>query len=142
VRDTHTSMGHDGRDKLLFDLRSVWWWPNMRRTVEQVLLTCPACQPERMGAPPKEPYRAAERPILPGRGWSIDLAGPFPADQEGNVYLAVAVDCLTKWVEARPLPSKHAFRCAEWLYSDILARWGKPDWVRTDNGAEWEGAFS
>jgi len=69
------------------------------------------------------------------------LAGPFPRDEQGNRYLAVAVDCLTKWVEARPIPSKHAFRVADWFYQDILARWGKPDWVRTDNGAEWEGHF-
>ena len=72
----------------------------------------------------------------------MDLAGPFPPDEEGNRYLIVAVDCLSKWVEAAPLPSKHAFRCAEWLYREVFARWGKPDWVRTDNGAEWEGAFS
>lgn len=34
VRDTHNSMGHEGRDKLLHDLKITWWWPNMRRTVE------------------------------------------------------------------------------------------------------------
>jgi len=89
-----------------------------------------------------EPYRATARPPLPGRGWSIDLAGPFPRDEDGNKYIAVAMDCLTKWVEVRPLKSKHAFRTAEWLYQDVFARWGKPDWIRTDNGTEWEGVFS
>jgi hypothetical protein len=79
--------------------------------------------------------------MLPGRGWSIDLAGPFPKDADGNCYLAVAVDCMSKWVEAKPIPSKHAFRVAEWFYQDVLARWGKPDYIRTNNGAEWEGAF-
>jgi len=113
----------------------------MRRTFEEVIGSCPACQPERMPPLPREPYRATEKPPLPGRGWSIDLAGPFPRDAEGNCYLAVAVDCLSKWVEACPIPSKHAFRCAEWLYKDVLARWGKPDWIRTDNGMEWEAEF-
>jgi Integrase zinc binding domain/Integrase core domain len=135
-------MGHPGRDKLLADLRTIWWWPRMRDTIEEVLSRCPSCQAEKIGAPPREAYRATIRPPLPGRGWSIDLAGPFPADVDGNRYLAVAVDCLTKWVEVRPLPSKHAFRCAEWLYADIFARWGKPDWIRTDNGAEWDGVFA
>ena len=142
VTDTHTSMGHEGRDKLLHDLKLVWWWPGMRRTVEYVLDTCPVCQSEHMGHPPREVYRATDRPPLPGRGWSLDLAGPFPPDEEGNRYLIVAVDCLTKWVEASPIPSKHSFRCAEWLYSEVFARWSKPDWIRTDNGTEWEGAFS
>ena len=43
VRDTHNSMGHTGRDKLLADLVSVWYWPNMRNTVEAVLHSCSAC---------------------------------------------------------------------------------------------------
>ena len=81
-------------------------------------------------------------PERPGRGWSVDLAGPFPKDAEGNTYLAVAVDCLSKWVEAMPLKSKHAFRTAEWFFSEVVARWSKPDWVRTDNGAEWSGSFA
>ena len=49
---------------------------------------------------------------------------------------------MTKWVEATPIPSKHAFRLAEWFYNTILVRWGKPTWIRTDNGAEWEGIFA
>ena len=87
-----------------------------------------------------EPYMPTEKPRRPAAGWSIDLAGPFPPD--GNCYLAVAVDCMSKWVEAAPLQSKHAFRTAEWFYSDIVARWGKPDWIRTDNGAEWAADFA
>jgi hypothetical protein len=95
-----------------------------------------------MGHPPREAYRATQRPSLPGRGWSIDLAGPFPPDEDGNRFLVVAVDCLTKWIEVKPIPSKHSLRCADWFYWDILARWGKPDWIRTDNGTEWSGVFS
>ena len=114
----------------------------MWATVQKVLQECPACQTEHLGAPPHEAYRATVRPPLPGRGWSIDLVGPFLPDADGICYLVVAVDYLTNWVEAKPLPSKHAFRCAEWLFADIFARWGKPDWIRTDNGSEWESIFA
>ena len=141
IADVHNSSGHIGRDKLLETAKTVWWWPNLRATVTEVLSSCPACQADRIRAPPAEPYRPTVRPPRPGSGWSIDLAGPFPKDEEGNTYLAVAVDCLTKWVEATPLKSKHAFRTAEWFYSQVVARWSKPDWVRTDNGAEWAGIF-
>ena len=30
----------------------------------------------------------------PGAEWSIDLAGPFPADKHGNTYICVAVDSI------------------------------------------------
>jgi len=39
------------------------------------------------------------------------------------------------------VPSLHSWRTAEFLY-DIIARWGKPKWVRTDNGAEYQGCFA
>jgi transposase InsO family protein len=71
----------------------------------------------------------------------VDLAGPFPPDEEGNRWLAVAVDVYSKWVEAFPLKSKHAFVTASWLYNEILARWGKPEFLRCDHGAEWEAEF-
>lgn len=94
----------------------------MQATIEKTLAECPTYQSEYLGAPPWEAYRATFRLPLPERGWSIDLAGPFPLDEDSNMYLAVAVDCLTKWVEEHLLPSKHAFRYAEWLFSDIFAR--------------------
>jgi hypothetical protein len=75
----------------------------MEATVKDVLRECAACQAERVRSPPKEPYRAATRAPLPGRGWSIDLAGPFPKDMDNNTYLAVGVDCTSKWIEARPI---------------------------------------
>lgn len=56
--------------------------------------------------------------------------------------MAIAVDCFSKWVEIKPLPSKHSFRVAEWFYNDVLARWGKPKFVRSDNGTEWGSVFA
>ena len=74
-------------------------------------------------------------------GWSIDLLGPLPPDDQGRRYLAVAVDVFSKWVEADPITDKHAFTTASWLYDSILARWGRPLFVRLDHGLEWEAEF-
>ena len=94
-----------------------------------------------MPAQPKEPPRFTNTTAAPGLGWSIDLAGPYSPDEEGNTYLAVAVCVMSKWVEAAPIKSKHAFRTSDWFYSDILARWGKTQFVLKDNGTEWEAEF-
>ena len=80
-----------------------------------------------------------KRPPGPFQVWSVDLAGPFPADERGNVYAIVAVDVFSKWVEVGLLPSKRAIRTCDWFYNEIICRWGKPAAVRIDNGAEWLG---
>ena len=95
-----------------------------------------------MTPPPAQQPQLTNTTTKPGQGWSIDLAGPFPRDENNNVYLAVAVCTHSKWVEALPIPSKHAFRTAQWFYTDILAHWGRPAFVRTDNGTEWKSEFS
>ena len=38
----------------------------------------------------------------------LDHLGPFPMSKHGNRYLIVAVDYLTKWVEAKAVPSQKA----------------------------------
>lgn len=64
----------------------------------------------------------------------------FPRDHDGNRFLFVAVDPFSKWVEAMPIVTKESWRTARALY-DVLARWGKPCWVTTDNGMEFAGHF-
>ncbi|GJR10484.1 reverse transcriptase domain-containing protein [Tanacetum coccineum] len=39
--------------------------------------------------------------------WGIDFMGPFPSSH-GNKYIPVAVDYLSKWVEAKALPTNDA----------------------------------
>ncbi|GKE97769.1 reverse transcriptase domain-containing protein, partial [Tanacetum coccineum] len=39
--------------------------------------------------------------------WGLDFMGPFP-DSRGNKYILVAVDYVSKWVEAQALPTNDA----------------------------------
>ncbi|GJT99477.1 reverse transcriptase domain-containing protein [Tanacetum coccineum] len=39
--------------------------------------------------------------------WGIDFMGPFPSSH-GNKYILIAVDYLSKWVEAKALPTNDA----------------------------------
>ena len=68
--------------------------------------------------------------------------GPFPQDEDGNHYLLIAMDPFLKWVEIHAVPSLHSWRAAEFLYNDLVARWGKLCYVWTDNGAEFAGSFA
>ena len=142
MRDTHAGLGHCGRDKLVDALQLNYWWPGLRSTTTEVLRSCPFCQRDKLPPPTREPPWQTNSTTAPGQGWSIDLAGPFPRDEHSNIYLAVAVDVHTKWIEAAPISSKHAFRTAEWFFKEIITCWGTPYFVRTDNSTKWSSEFT
>nr|GEU99202.1 reverse transcriptase domain-containing protein [Tanacetum cinerariifolium] len=62
--------------------------------------------------------------------WSIDFMGPFPSSK-GNKYILVAVDYLSKWVEAKALPTNDARVVVKFLKS-LFARFGTPRAIISD----------
>nr|GEX95771.1 reverse transcriptase domain-containing protein [Tanacetum cinerariifolium] len=62
----------------------------------------------------------------------IDFIGPFRSSR-GNKYILVAVDYLSKWVEAKALPTNDALVVCKFLKS-LFARIGTPDAIISDRG--------
>ncbi|GKB38904.1 reverse transcriptase domain-containing protein [Tanacetum coccineum] len=62
--------------------------------------------------------------------WGIDFMGPFPSSR-GNKYILVAVDYLSKWVEAKVLPTNDARVVVKFLKS-IFSRFGAPRAIISD----------
>ncbi|GJZ44896.1 reverse transcriptase domain-containing protein [Tanacetum coccineum] len=58
--------------------------------------------------------------------------GPFPSSK-GNKYILVAVDYLSKWVEAKALPTNDARVVVKFLKS-LFARFGTPRAIISDRG--------
>ena len=52
----------------------------------------------------------------------------------GHVYLLVAVDRFTKWIEAKPVTSADATAAVNFI-KDIVFRFGVPNSIVTDNGS-------
>ncbi|MCI34642.1 gypsy retrotransposon integrase-like protein [Trifolium medium] len=66
----------------------------------------------------------------------MDILGPFPTAAGQNRYLIVAVDCFTKWIEAESLVKITAFNILRFFKWNVLARFGVPLAVVTDNGTQ------
>nr|GEW91099.1 reverse transcriptase domain-containing protein [Tanacetum cinerariifolium] len=62
----------------------------------------------------------------------IDFMGPFSSSR-GNKYILVAVDCLSKWVEAKALPTNDARVICKFLKS-LFTRFGAPCAIISDRG--------
>nr|GEV82393.1 reverse transcriptase domain-containing protein [Tanacetum cinerariifolium] len=64
--------------------------------------------------------------------WGIDFMGPFPSSR-GNRYILVAVDHLSKWVEAKALSTNDARVVVKFLKS-LFAQFGTPRAIISDRG--------
>nr|GEU59382.1 reverse transcriptase domain-containing protein [Tanacetum cinerariifolium] len=64
--------------------------------------------------------------------FDADFMGPFPSSR-GNRYILVAVDYLSKWVEAKALPTNDARVVVNFLKS-LFARFGTPRAIISDCG--------
>nr|GEY85327.1 reverse transcriptase domain-containing protein [Tanacetum cinerariifolium] len=97
--------GHHGPNytaRKVFD--SGFYWPTIYRDAQNLVKNCDVCQ--RQG-------KISQRDEMPQNFiqvceifdiWGIDIMGPFPSSR-GNKYILVAVDYLSKWVEAKALPT-------------------------------------
>ena len=114
-------------------LQSGFYWPSLFKDAHQFVSTCDKCQ--RMGnisrkdEPPMHPILEVELFDL----WGIDFMGPFPASYN-NLYILLAVDYVSKWVEAIPTRTNDAKVVAQFLRSNIFSRFGTPRALITDNG--------
>nr|GEV53611.1 reverse transcriptase domain-containing protein [Tanacetum cinerariifolium] len=62
--------------------------------------------------------------------WGIDFMGPFPSSR-GKNYILVAIDYLSKWVEAKALPTNDA-RVVVKILKSLFAQFGTPRAIISD----------
>ncbi|GKD70537.1 reverse transcriptase domain-containing protein [Tanacetum coccineum] len=64
--------------------------------------------------------------------WGIDFMDPFPFSR-GNKYILVVINYLSKWIEAKALPTNDARVICKILKS-LFARFGTPRAIISDRG--------
>ena len=66
--------------------------------------------------------------------WGIDLMGPFPSSG-GYKYILLAINYVSKWVEAVPIITCDAKVVLNFTRRNILSRFGTPKAVINDEGS-------
>ncbi|GJU96199.1 reverse transcriptase domain-containing protein [Tanacetum coccineum] len=125
--------GHYGANftaKKIFD--AGFFWPTIYKDAYEFVKTCDACQKQgkisQRDEMPQNAIQVCEIFDL----WGIDFMGPFPSSR-GNKYILVAVDYLSKWVEAKALPTNDARVVVKFLKS-LFSRFGAPRAIISDRG--------
>jgi len=65
--------------------------------------------------------------------WGIDFMGPFPSSFS-NSYILLAVDYVSKWVEAIASPTNDAKVVVKFIRKNIFSRFGTPRAIISDEG--------
>jgi hypothetical protein len=73
---------------------------------------------------------------------NIDIVQMGIRSLDGYEYIVDMRDDLTGWIEARMLKTKEAQHVADFVFQDVICRFGCIPQITADNGKEFEGAFS
>nr|GFB60711.1 reverse transcriptase domain-containing protein [Tanacetum cinerariifolium] len=117
--------GHHGANltaKKVFD--SGFFWPTIYKDTHELVKYCDSCQRQGKISQHDEMPQHSIQICETFDVWGIDFMGPFPSSR-GNKYILVAVDYLSKWVEAKALPTNDARFVCKFLKS-LFARFGTP----------------
>nr|GEV72419.1 reverse transcriptase domain-containing protein [Tanacetum cinerariifolium] len=123
--------GHHGVNftaKKVFD--TGFFWPTIYRDARNLVKSCDICQWQgkisQRGEMPQNVIQVCKIFDV----WGIDFMRPFTSSR-GNRYILVAVDYLSKWVEAKALPTNDARIVVKFLKS-LFARFETPRAIISD----------
>lgn len=129
--------GHPGAEEPTRALQTHFHWPAVEQDVRRYVSGCQLCAVTKRG--PHQP-NAPLRPRQPERPWAtvgFDDMSPYPATRDGNRFILVATDLYSRWVEATATASSAAPNIFA-LLDGVLARFGHPENLLTDNGTQFD----
>ena len=134
------SGGHFGGERTAAKvLQSGFFWPTLHKDAHAYAKSCNECQ--RTGS-------ISKRDEMPLNSilevelfdvWGIDFMGPFPSSYN-NKYILVAVDYVSKWVEAIASPTDDANVVIKFLRR-LFSRFGTPRALISDQGTHFGSKY-
>ena len=111
-----------------------FWWPTLLKDASLYCKSCPQCI--RFGDISKKDEIPQQNMLFCEifDVWGIDFMGPFP-NSNGFLYILLAVDYVSKWVEAIPTRTDDANVVHSFVRNNIICRFGAPRAIISDQGS-------
>ncbi|KAJ0755697.1 putative nucleotidyltransferase, Ribonuclease H [Helianthus annuus] len=128
---------HPGADKMYHDIRTTYWWPNMKALIATYVGKCLTCA--RVKIEYQKPSGLLQQPEIPQWKWeqiSMDFVTGLPRSQRGNDTIWVIVDRLTKSAHFLAIKEKDKFSTLADIYmKEVVSRHGVPTSIISDRDA-------
>ena len=137
LQECHASPygGHFAGDKTAHKiLQSRFYWPTIFKDCFEWVKLCDQCQIMGNISKRREMLLQGILVVQLFDVWGMDFMGPFPVSF-GNICILLAVDYVTKWVEAAACPNNDANTVVGFLQRNILSRFGTPRTIISDGGS-------
>jgi hypothetical protein len=116
--------------------RHGYYWLTIVKDCIEFARSCKECQ---IHGPLQRVPAALLHPIVkpwPFRSWAIDIIGKIhPSSSKQHVFILVATDFFTKWVEAKPYTSISSETVITFIKQEIVHRFGVPETITADRGS-------
>ncbi|CAF2908943.1 unnamed protein product [Rotaria sp. Silwood2] len=138
----HPLSGHFGVQRTLHKIRTRFWWPNMRKSIEHYISSCQQCKKFNI-IRSKTPghLKSFDPPTEVFQVLHMDFWGPVRTSSQGNRYVLVLTDNLSKYVIAKAMSNNTAKATAEFLMNEFIMIHGAPERLITDNGVHFNNTL-
>jgi transposase InsO family protein len=126
------TMAYQSAETIYQHISKRYIWETMRRDIREYTRTCYECQMR--GTPKRNNPKVSIPPKDIFERWGIDIVGPLPLSSQRNKYIIVAVDYFTRWPEAKAVKTANAITVADFIYDEIICRFGAPKIIQSDQG--------
>ena len=126
--------GHFGAKRTAHKvLESAFFWPTLHKDAYFFVKSCERCQ--RTGGITKRDEMPMKYILACEvfEVWGIDFMGPFPPSYRFE-YILLAVDYVSKWVEAKATKRADAKTVVDFVKDQIFSRFGVPRVIISDRG--------
>ena len=130
IRTAHDDIGHKGFYATRTLIMERFWWPHMQYDISWFVRTCHHCQVRQTRQVLLPPTVATPAPLFL-KMYADTMHMPTSA---GYRYILQGRCSLSAWPEFRKLRSENGRTIGEWLFEDVLCRWGSLREIVTDNG--------
>ncbi|CAF4669082.1 unnamed protein product [Rotaria sp. Silwood1] len=137
--DDPMSGSHFATDRMYYKIRTHFWWPKMKTTIQRYVKSCSLCTQFNLSRTKKYDHlRSIPPPEGPLALIGIDFCGPLPRTPRENQYVLVITDYFTRHITAIALPNCTAETTARALFDDFFCKFGIPSIILSDRGTHFQ----